>query len=136
MNPTSSRWLRNYIRSSAFMIRTVCLVSCIWNFGVLLIVHRLRSRRVSFQKPLWIASFLIDIDDENAEGQEENTRDNDNDNDNLMREEDVLSDDEDEEDYQESIGSVDEDMAAALEQEFLGKQFIAFSSKNEHGKTD
>merc|ERR1712142_499618 len=75
-----------------------------------------------------------DIDDENAEGQEENTRDNDNDN--LMREEDVLSDDEDEEDYQESIGSVDEDMAAALEQEFLGKQFIAFSSKNEHGKTD
>ena len=78
---------------------------------------------------LEIASFPIDIDDENAEGQEENTRDNDNDN--LMREEDVLSDDEDEEDYQESIGSVDEDMAAALEQEFLGKQFIAFSSKNE-----
>ena len=54
-----------------------------------------------------------------------------------MREEDVLSDDdENDNDYEESIGSVDEDMAAALEQEFLGKQFIAFSSKDEIGKSD
>ena len=75
---------------------------------------------------------LTDVDDENAEGLEENTRDND-----LMREEDVLSDDdENDNDYEESIGSVDEDMAAALEQEFLGKQFIAFSSKDEIGKSD
>ena len=73
------------------------------------------------------------MDDENTEGLEDNTRDN-----NLMREEDVLSDDDDDNDndYQESIGSVDEDMAAALEQEFLGKQFIAFSSKDEIGKSD
>ena len=53
-----------------------------------------------------------------------------------MREEDVLSDDDNDNDYEESIGSVDEDMAAALEQEFLGKQFIAFSSKDEIGKSD
>lgn len=64
------------------------------------------------------------------EGTEETPRDNE-----IMKEEDVLSDD-DNDDYQESIGSEDEDMAAALEQEFLGKQFIAFSSKDEIGKSD
>ena len=76
-------------------------------------------------------SFPSDGDDENAEGADENTRD-----DNLMREEDVLSDDDDDnDDYHDSVGSVDEDMAAALEQEFLGKQFIAYSSKDEIGKS-